>query len=87
MIIKKHEKNVCTYVFLDDGVTLNAATGFLDASPVYDGDACRHGYPTMVRRSRSGRLESIPCHPRFVVKTSRVCVRAQALSIVNTRSV
>lgn len=49
---------------------LNAATGFLDASPVYDeaAAACRYGYATMIGRTRSGRLESTPC-PRFVVET------------------
>lgn len=45
---------------LDNGVLLNAASSFLDASPIYNGVSC-DGSSMSVTKSQSGHLKLTTC--------------------------
>lgn len=51
-------------MYLDNGVLLNAATSFLDASPIYNNVSCEDS-PIRVTISELGYLKLTPC-TRFV---------------------
>lgn len=54
-------------LYSDDGILLNTATSFLDASPIYNSVSC-DGLSMRVTKSHLGHLNLIPCS-RFVDKT------------------
>lgn len=54
----------CILKCLDSAVLLNAATSFLDASPIYNSVSCEAS-TVKVTKSQSGHLKKTPCS-RFV---------------------
>jgi len=54
----------CILKCIDNAVFLNAATSFLDASPIYNSVSCEAS-TVKVTKSQSGHLKKTPCS-RFV---------------------
>lgn len=63
VVIKSNNNNINLYLYLivlDNGVLLNAATSFLDASPIYNSVSCI-GTSAKIMKSESGHLKLIKC--------------------------
>lgn len=61
---KKYVKFVFANFLIDNGILLNAATSFLDASPIYNSISCE-GSLIKVTKTELGHLKLTPC-TRFV---------------------